>query len=301
MAGRIRRLAIFTTLSGILLLAIVLLAVAYADVGITDDFWAAGFDLATQDFSEVPQSVMDDAAVLATELFGDSLDRYQAFVDQLLASYAQSTDKDFLVVFNSGGWGWNLPQKSPGWSSILSGVQSELDDLGYTSLVLNYRRTDESTWGCVKEFIEVLSNYPSKAMDLTQRVEFLTSHNPDLKIIVAGESNGTVIVDNVMDALQDNQQVYSIQTGSPFWHSPVENERKLVLNDNGTGPDAFNAGDIPAMVWFSLKASLGITHPDDRPGTIFLYLKAPGHDYSWQYPQVCSQIKEFLTVNFETK
>ena len=91
MAGRIRRLAILTTLSGILLLAIVLLAVAYADVGITDDFWAAGFGLATQDFSEVPQSVMDDAAVLAAELFGDNRDRYQAFVDQLLATYAQST------------------------------------------------------------------------------------------------------------------------------------------------------------------------------------------------------------------
>ena len=299
MAGRIRRLAILTTLSGILVLAIVLLAVSYAEVGVTDDFWAEGFGLAVNDFSKVPPSVADDASELAAELFGDSQDKYQVFLDQLLGMYTEAKDEDFIVVFNSGGWGWNLPVKSPGWSSILSGIQSELYDLGYTSIVLNYRRTGESSWGLFKESIEVVSNYPSKAKGLTSRVEFLTSHLPDLKVIVTGESNGTVIADNVIDALQDNQQVYSIQTGTPFWHGTAANERKLVLNDNGTGSDAFCQGDIPAMVWASLRSSLGITRPDDRPGTIFLHLKAPGHDYSWQYPGVCSQIKEFLTGNFE--
>ena len=299
MAGRIRRLAILTTLSGILVLAIVLLAISYVEVGVTDDFWAEGFGLAASDFSKVPPSVADDASALAAELFGGSQDKYQAFVDQLLGMYTEAKDEDFIVVFNSGGWGWNLPVKSPGWSSILSGIQSELDDLGYSSMVLNYRRTGESSWGCFKEFIEVVSNYPSKAKGLACRVEFLTSHLPDLKVIVTGESNGTVIADNVIDALQDNQQVYSIQTGPPFWHSPATHERKLVLNDNGTGPDAFCQGDIPAMVWASLKSVFGITLPDDRPGTILLHLKAPGHDYSWQYPEVCSQIKEFLTGNFE--
>lgn len=298
MAGKIRRLTILAALSGVLLLAIVLLAESYVEVGTADDFWTEGFGLTTTDFSEVPPSVVRDAVALTAELFGDSQDKYQVFLDQLLGMYTEAKDEDFVVVFNSGGWGWNLPVKSPGWSSILSGIQSELDTLGYTSIVLNYRRTGESTWGLFKESIEVLSNYPSKAKGLTSRVEFLTSHLPNLKVIVAGESNGTIIADSVLDALQDNQQVYSIQTGIPFWHSPAMHVRKLVLEDNGTGPDAFYQGDIPAMVWASIKASLGITRPDDRPGTIFLYLKAPGHDYSWQYPGVNSQIKEFLSGSF---
>ena len=299
MAGRIRRLAVLATLSGILLLALVLLAVSYAEVGLTDDFWAEGFALTTRDFSDVPQSVMDDATALSRDLFGDSHERYQSFVDQLLATYKQARDKDFIVVFNSGGWGWNQPEKSPGWDSILRGIKTELHELGYSSLVLNYRRTGETTWGRIRETVEVLGNYPSKGKDLARRMEFLTTHIPELKVILTGESNGTVIADSVMDTLQDNQQVYSIQTGTPFWHSVTGHQRKLILNSNGTGPDAFSDGDIPAMVWASVKSSLGFA--PERAGTIFLYLKAPGHDYSWGYPEVYTRIVAFLDGSFGVK
>lgn len=300
MASRIRRLGVLVALTAVMLLAMVLLALSYSEVGITNEIGLDGI-LLTSDFSGVPQTVSEDATELAMELFGDSREKYDAFVDQLLTAYVEARDKDFIVVFNSGGWGWNLLDRSPGWHSILTGIESELDDLGYTSVMLNYRRTSDTVRGRTKEFVEVVTNYPTKAKDLARRVEFLTAHIPDLKVIVAGESNGTVISDCAMSILQDNPQVYSIRTGPPFWHKTIMLERTLLLSSNGLAPDTFSEGDIPVMLWVSLKDWLGFSQADEVPGTIMRYLRAPGHDYSWNYPLVSFQITGFLEESFGIK
>ena len=300
MASNLRKFGVLVALSGVMLLAVVLLTLSCSEVGITDEIGLEGV-LATPDFYGVPQSVSEDATKLAVELFGDSREKYEDFVEQLLAAYMGARDKDIIVVFNSGGWGWNLLDKTPGWRSILAGIESELDELGYTSVMLNYRRTSETLGGCIKEFVEVTTRYPSKAKDLAHRVEFLTEHIPDLRVIVAGESNGTVISDCAMNILQDNPQVYSIQTGPPFWHKNVVLDRTLMLYSNGIATDTFSEGDIPVMLWVSLKDWLGLSQPDEVPGTVMRYLRAPGHDYSWQYPQVSFQITGFLEENFGIK
>ncbi|MFC1946270.1 hypothetical protein ACFLW1_03655, partial [Chloroflexota bacterium] len=104
--------------------------------------------------------------------------------------------------------------------------------LGYNAVVLNYRRTSENLWAMVKEFVEVTHRYPSKGQELASSVEFLTHNLPDTRVLVAGESNGTVIADRVMVMLKDNPRVFSIQTGIPFWHRPQAVARTLVLNSN---------------------------------------------------------------------
>lgn len=190
---------------------------------------------------------------------------------------------------------------SPGWASILDGIKSELEGLGYKSLVLNYRRTSSGLRGCMNEFVEVVTRYPHKSRELAKRVEFLTDHIPDLKVIVAGESTGTVISDKAMGILKDKPQVYSIQTGTPFWHKPTALDRTLLMNSNGQGVDTFSYGNVPAMIWATIKGWFGLSSPDDDPGNILSWLKAPGHDYSWQYPGVYSEVVNFLTNNFEWK
>ena len=301
MANNIRKLGILIALTAVVLLAIALLALSYSEVGAIDEIWSGGLALSAYDFSAVPQSVAEDAARLASELFDESGEKYRDFVNQLLATYVEAEDKDFIVVFNSGGWGWTLADKSPSWCSILTGIESELDSLGYESLMLNYRRTSETVWGCINEFVEATIQYPSKARDLAYRMEFLTDHLPDLRVIVTGESNGTVISDSAMHILRDNPNVYSIQTGSPFWHEPVMLERTLLLNSNGMTPDSFSEGDIPTMIWASLKGLFGLAPPEENPGRVLYFLWAPGHDYRWQYPEVCSQIENFLGENFGIK
>ncbi len=295
---KVRRLTVWAVLSSILLLAVVQLAFSYVEVGITQDFWVEGLSATAYDFSDVPQTVVNDATRLAAELFGNNQEKYRSFINQLLGTYEEAQGKDFLVVFNAGGWGWKTPQRVEGWGSILDGIQTELNQLGYQSAAINYQRTSESLAGCFKELLEVLDAYPFKARDLASRVEFLTVHLPKLKVIVTGESNGTVIADRVMSTLRDNQSVYSIQTGTPFWHRNVMYERTLVMNSNGTGPDSFNRGDVPTILWASLKSSLGL---EKTTGTVLHFLSAPGHDYSWQYPEVYQQIIKFLDNNFGMK
>lgn len=301
MVINIRRLGILVALTAVLLLGTVLIAFSYTSVGIAGSVGAGGVPLSVPDLSTVPESVAEDAARLAMELYGDYQEGYEDFVDRLLAIYGEAEDKDFVVIFNSGGWGWNFLENSPGWRSIFSGIESELAGLGYTSLMLDYRRTDENLRGVIDEGVEMITSYPSKAENLACRVEFLTNHIPDLRVIVTGESDGTVISDSVMNILRYNSQVYSIQTGPPFWHRHVMLDRTLVLNHNGRHPDSFSQGDISTMLWTSLQDVLGLPQPEENSGRIMFFLRAPGHDYWWHYPTVHSQITNFLEANFGFK
>lgn len=300
MAAKVRRLKIVVTLTVVISLAIVLLVPPSALLGATYGVGIEGFTV-SGDLSAVPQPVREDAARLATELYGNYQEKYNDFVDQLLALYLEARDKDFVVFFNSGGWGWTRLESPSQWHSIITGIQSELDNLGYTSLLLNYLRTKDTLSGYFDEFMSVISLYPSKAKDLASRVEFLTNHIPDLRVIITGESNGTIITNSVMSILADNPQVYSIQTGPPFWYKNYELDRTLVLKSNGIIPDAFSHGEIFAMISASLENLFGFPRLEEDAGNILYYIGAPGHDYWWQYPGVYSEITNFLEQNFGLK
>lgn len=299
MKVNLRKLGIFVALAAVMLLGVFLLAISYIDIGFADLIGGKEKPVTVYDLSEIPESVAEDATAMAMELYGDYHDEYVEFANQLLTAYIEAKDKDFVVIFNSGGWGNDMLENSPGWCGICQGIEAELDKLGYSSLILDYRRSAESMRGMVKEFVEVVSVYPSKAKNLASRVEFLTRNVPDLKIIVAGESNGVIISDAVMNMLHDNPKVYSIQTGTPFWYKRATLERTLALESNGMVPDSFSRGDISKMVIASLKALVGISPPgDEEPGRILYFFRAPGHDYRWQYPGVYLKITDFLKQNF---
>jgi len=301
MKSKIRRLKVVIALTVVLLLAIVLLVSSSLVIGVTCEVGTGGLPLSVYDLSAVPQSVAKDAARLATELFGDYQEECNDFVSQLLAMYAKAKDKDFVVIFNSGGWGGNLLETSLGWRSIFTGIESELASLGYTSLLLDYQRSVKTSRGCLDEFVERMTGYPSKAKFLAGRVEFLTKHNPGLRVILTGESTGTIICDSVMNILKSNPQVYSIQAGPPFWHENIVLDRTLLLTSNGIIPDSFSQGDFWDIIWGNLRHWLRLSKPVDDFGTTPHYVRAPGHDYWWQYPEVCSQITNFLGQNFEVK
>ena len=262
--------------------------------------WGTGpeaLPLPAYDLSAIPQSVADDAVTLATELFQDCQQESQDFVNQLLAMYSEAEDKDFVTVFNPGGWGWNPLKNTPGWQSIITGIKSKLDELGYKFVLLECLRTDNSWLGRLSEIKAMIFGYPSKAKDLAYSVNFLTSHIPDLKVIIAGESTGTLISNKAMAILEDDSQVYSIQTGPPFWYKNVMLDRTLVLVDNGIMPDSLSHGDFLAIFGSKLKALFGSSQPEEFFGTPPHYVGAPGHDYWWQYPRVYSQIADFINKN----
>ena len=292
MAAEIRRIKIAVVLTVVISLAIVLLVPPSVELGVISEVGTGGLPLSADDVSAVPQSVADDATRLATELYGDCQQKCDDFVSQLLALYLEAEDKDFVLIFNPGGWGWNLLEASHDWHGIFTGIQTRLDSLSYTALQLDYMRTDESPGSRLDELMSMVSLHPLKAKDLAYRVEFLTTHISDLRVIVTGESNGTIICDSAMNLLKDNPQVYCIQTGPPFWHRVVVRDRMLVMRGNGEIPDSFSQGDI-----FTVTAS----HLEDLFGFSDSYVLAPGHEYPWQLPSVYHQITDFLDENLGMK
>ena len=296
MASDTGKVKIGMTLTVTLSLAIVLLAPSSVMPATINLIGNGEIPLTVQDFSAVPQSMIAEANDLAGQIFGNHPEKCDKFVNQLLATYLAAKDKDFIIIFNAGGWGWTTLEDSSGWQSILYGIKAELDSLGYSSLLLNYQRAAYGIQGYLCEILAALSFYPSKPEELALRVDFLTRHLPDIKVILTGESNGTIICDKVMRLLKDNGQVYSIIAGPPFWNSATSSGRLLVLRSNGVVPDSFSQGDFFAIIRANLEALFGLS--PGYPGRILLHLEAPGHDYSWQYHGVNSRIIEFLDSHF---
>ncbi len=292
MAAKVRRLKIGVTLTVAVSLAIVLLAPSPVVPAAAYEVGSGDVPLSVNDFSVVPQSMIEDAARLATELFGNDQEKCHDFISQLLATYLVAKDKDVVIIFHSGGFGWTLIEETPEGQGFATGIESELTNSGYSALLLNYFRTAETLNGCLGEIMAEAGLYPSKAKDLALRVEFLTSHIPGIKVILAGQSNGAGICERVMRILKYNQQVYSIQLGPPFWNNCLALDRSLVLRSNGMVPDSFSQGDIFAIIRANLEAMFGISQ--DNSGHILLYIGAPGHDYRWEYETVRSQITDFL-------
>lgn len=301
MVKKIGRLGILAALMAVLLVAMGWLFFFYTEVGMAKTIGVPEPRLSESEYSSLPQSVIEDANRSAREMFGSSQDSCQGLMNQLLAAYVAARDNDVVVVFNSGGWGSGLIDKTPGWCSILDGIKSKLDDLGYQSRVLNYQRTGSGLRAHINEFKEAAVRYPLKARELARQVQFLTDHIPNLGVIIAGESNGTVIADSAMRILQDNPQVYSIQTGTPFWHKPTSLDRTLLMNSNGRTIDTFSYGKVSTVIWTTVKGWFGLSSAAEHPGRILSWLRAPGHDYSWQYPGVCAEVVKFLGKNFAVR
>ncbi len=296
MSSKILRLKIAVALTTAVCLAIVLLAPSPVVPATTYRADSNGTPLVVEDFSVVPQHIVDDAAEAAAEMFGNSQQKQNEFISQLLAIYLEAKDKDVVIISNSGGWGWSPIEIFPNGHEFVTGVDAKLNSLDYDTLWLDHYRTAKTLNGCISEFMFASGLYPAKARDLAVRVEFLTSHIPNIRVIISGESNGSTICGDAMRILKDNPQVYGIQLGPPSWDNGTESDRMLVLRSNGSVPDAFSQGDVITIIRSNLEALLGISQ--EYPGHILFYIGAPGHDYSWQHEGVHLQVLAFLDNNF---
>ncbi|MCX6010650.1 MAG: hypothetical protein NT134_00025, partial [Chloroflexi bacterium] len=240
---KIHWLGITLALFVALVVVMAVMVASYIEMGVTSEIGTGGQPLLAYDVAEVPPSIIDDASEVAAEIFGDDEAKCRDFAAQLLASYAEAKDHDFVLVFNSGGWGWNLLEESPGWWGIFEGIDAELATWNYSSVKLDYLRATPDFKGRLDEFWEALIGYRSKAEVLAARTEFLTDHLPDIRVILAGESTGAVIIDSAMVIMGDNPRVYSIQAGPPFWHETITKERSLIMMGNGVSVDTLSYGN----------------------------------------------------------
>ena len=87
MKNELYRLGVVVALAAILVLGIVGLVASYSEVGVTRGVGVDELTLSVSDLAEIPQSVIEDAAALAEESFGEHQDKHDDFVDQLLNTY----------------------------------------------------------------------------------------------------------------------------------------------------------------------------------------------------------------------
>jgi len=193
--------------------------------------------------SNIPSFVLEDAQNTAYSVYGNDEAKVSNLINQLLGTYQASMGKDVVIIFNSGGWGWDPMAEISGWGSILQGIESTLNNYGLDSLVIDYKRTPHSLTGVINEIESMLGFYSFKIDELVARANFLTRQYPELKVILTGESNGSVISEEAMQQLRGNSCVYSIQCGTPFWHSSQSSDHSLIINSNGVEPDSFLMGN----------------------------------------------------------
>lgn len=243
--------------------------------------------------------IREQAYNLATMLFEEPA-RQEEFAKELSEMYWEAKDKDVLLVYNTGGFGGTSLIVDPQWQSILDGIQSWLANSGYTSMIVEHKRGEHELSGWIGELKGLLSSYPARAPELAAKIAFLTKYDHDLRIIITGRSNGAVFSNEVMKLLEFDTRVCSVQAGRLFWYDEPAPGRSLVMDNNGVTPDAKARGDL----WAIVRANLGRIPTTSEPegGSMKIinwYIKIPGHEYNWDYPEIRAQIEAFLQENFQ--
>jgi hypothetical protein len=277
-------------------MALVLLWPSPLMPGLACDAAADGHVLTTTDFSQIPPQVLEDARSVAALYYPNNADKAEDMSNQLVGTYLAAANKDFVIIFNPGGWGWDPTSDIPGWESILRGMENTLANYGFTSLLVDYKRTRHGFNGIVGEMEQLIGIQPAKTRELAIRVNFLTQHLSNLRVILTGESNGAAVADDTMRLLRNNPRVFCVETGPPVWHPSLDFERSLIIKNNGVQADTFTTGDIVLIIRSNAESAFGIYR--GAKGDILLYIGAPGHYYSWDYPAVRKQVVDFLSNMF---
>jgi hypothetical protein len=249
--------------------------------------------------AQVPREVRDDALETAKTLHRRDKTKRIRLATDMLATYQCVKNVDILILFNSGGYGWTALDKASGYATIVNAIEDELITRHCNVSVLNYQRAYHSLRGYVSEIINAGAKSVSKPRELAVRLNFLWRHLPNLKIIMTAESNGTVMSNQVMKMLPDENRLFSIEFGPPFWYENYVGDRVLNMRSNGVVPDSFSYGHWARAFkanWDALRGKSSAA-----PGNVLLYIGAPGHDYNWQdYPLIRVNVLEFLNKHFNS-
>ena len=195
-------------------------------------------------------------------------------------------DKDIIIIFNSGGWGYTPLKEAKDLAHIVKGVEKTLNNWKYSTIVVPYNRTRDSLVGEITGLKELLRSFKNSSRDLADKIESIVNHFPDKDIIVVGLSNGAAFANETYGKISEDikKSVYAIAIGTPFWTRLQRSDNVLQLNDE---KDTLVEGKIGSLLWALIK-------------TPFVgAFMATGHEYLWSFPEVKSQIVAFLEKKFQ--
>ena len=249
------------------------------------------------------QSVKEEARKLAEQLFQENSGEREKFADRLLDIYDRAKDKDFLLIHNPGGWGTTHIENLLQWErSIVEGVNATIEKLGYSRELIQYFRSNSGYREIMRDIREQMRFFSNKAKVMAAFLDFLIQHIDELIIIMIGVSQGAAFSNAVTQELNGCERLYDIELGMPFPYKSrrVITGRTLALDSNGLMPDSLMEWDVPVILRTYLIAPFRwVKNRLQGKNIKFSYcINVPGHDYNWDYPEVQSQVEDFLTANF---
>ena len=213
---------------------------------------------------------------------------------QLQKFLGVSLPPDYLIIYNSGGWGNASLEKVTDFRSVILGIKNALNQQGYKSLIIPYIRARETLFGRVVGIKEVLSFFRSQSRYLAEQVDAFIKEYPDKKVIIVGLSMGALFVDEVMKRVRKKSSVFAIKVGMPFYADHLSSENIIEIKDKR---DALALGDTKVLFFSIIKGIKGwfAAKIKRKPFSFSKAMNIPGHHfYSWDCPDVKNQILDFL-------
>lgn len=254
--------------------------------------------------------LQEKASQLAHHLFGNDIKKCASFTNRLLDICTRVQGKDFLLIHNPGGWGSTYLENCLQWErSIVEGISATIERLGHSWLLTQYFRGGSSWWAHLRDIREqtsfLFTGKSSKVGAMAAELQFITQHSNNLKVILIGISQGAAFSNAVIQQLGELHQVYSIELGIFFPHMPrrVVTENTLAMDSNGLMPDPVANRNLKIGIKTYMTAPFRWTkyQLQGKPETFGYCINIPGHEYSWEYPEVKQQIGDFLEINFNTR
>ncbi len=241
---------------------------------------------------DVSEELKNDAIKIAESIYGNNKGRIEIAVNRYLSVYNTVKNNDFVIFFNSGGFGWADFKVIPTWVTIIDGIKEYLSSKGKSVYVINFIRTYSKFWSMKTEADVIVGHGTSKTDELTGMIELLLKYTK-CNVLLTGESQGAAVCEFTIQRFKNSPRVFSIQTGSPFWNLSKPFSRSLVINDNGRHYDTFALGEWGTMIKVHYNK---IVHHEEviDAGNIFNIISAPGHQYSWEFNKVRNEIIDFI-------
>jgi hypothetical protein len=204
-------------------------------------------------------------------------------------------DKDILIIFNSGGWGNTPIDKAYDFKPVMEGIQRSVEEWGYSSIIIPYKRTKEGLSGGISGTKDFLSRFRYSSDDLAGIISIVAENFPEKKIIIAGLSEGAGLVSETMKKIpeQAEDQILAIAAGKPFWIKDFNVENLLYLDNNKE--DFLTKGDI-RLALCAIQAPFNwlICNTDGKKMAFATAFEVSGHNYSWSSENVGPEIISFL-------
>ncbi len=199
---------------------------------------------------------------------------------------------DFVIIFNSGGFGTVKPEFAYDFKPIIDSLKGEVEGMNYKVSVVPYYRTKETLVGRIGYLKEMFFAFPGESEDLANRIKDFIQENPGDKVLLAGLSNGAAFVGETMDDLRGVGNVFAIEVGAPFW-SEKNNDGNILILDN-KGRDSLSIGDKSQLMLSLLQSPFKwiASRMEGQKISFSEAMIAPGHQYAWQ--EVEEEVVSFL-------